>query len=145
MLFIVSSLDKQDLILGYPWLKNHNPEVNQNKRKVKITCCLPKYDSCRDIQKAEFKARRVEEYMIGIYQSGPFSWISKENKKLNMTIEYKRLDKELGNRVFLIHIILEKSPANIQVITTTSQRLSKVFQKSTIAVDKKPLLLSSYT
>ena len=58
--------------------------------------------------------------MIGIYQSGPFSWISEENKKLNMTIEYKRLDKELGNSVFLIHIILEKSPANIQVITTTS-------------------------
>ena len=53
-------------------------------------------------------------------QSRPFSWISKENKKPNMTIEYKRLDKELGNRVFLIHIILEKSPTDIQVITNTS-------------------------
>ena len=28
MLFMVSSLGKQDLILGYPWLKNHNLEVN---------------------------------------------------------------------------------------------------------------------
>ena len=28
MLLVVSNLGKQDLILGYFWLKNHNPKVN---------------------------------------------------------------------------------------------------------------------
>ena len=49
MLLIVSSLDKQDLILEYPWLKNHDLEVNQEKEKVEITCCFPRYNSYRDL------------------------------------------------------------------------------------------------
>ena len=28
ILLVISSLSKQDLILRYLWLKNHNPEVN---------------------------------------------------------------------------------------------------------------------
>ena len=44
-----------------------------------------------------------------------------------MTIEYERLGEELGKRVFLMHIFLKKSSANIQAVATTSQRLSKVF------------------
>ena len=43
-----------------------------------------------------------------------------------------------------MYILLKKSSADIQAAATTSQRLSKVFWKST-AVDKKLLLLFSYT
>jgi len=61
-----------------------------------------------------------------------------------MTIEWVKLGRELKDRVFLTCILLEKSSADIWAIATTFQKLSKVFQKSTIA-DKKPLPLSSYT
>ena len=61
-----------------------------------------------------------------------------------MTIEYKRLGREPEDKVFLTYILLKKFSADIWAVATTSQRLSKAFQKST-AVNKKPLLLPSYT
>jgi len=51
-----------------------------------------------------------------ICQSRLFSWILEENKKLDITIKYERLDKELGelgDSTFLTCILPEKSSANI--------------------------------
>ena len=39
MLLAVSGLGKQSLILGYNWLKDHNPKVDWEKRGVEMTCC----------------------------------------------------------------------------------------------------------
>jgi len=39
MLLVVSGLGKQSLILGYDWLKDHNPRIDWEKGKVKMTCC----------------------------------------------------------------------------------------------------------
>lgn len=86
----------------------------------------------------------MEEQTIAACQSEPFSWILKEDEEPDITIEYARLGRELEDKVFLICILLERSSSDIQATATTSQRLSKAFQKST-AVDKKLLLLSSYT
>ena len=57
MLLAVSSLNKQDLILGFSWLKDYNPEEN-----IEITCCPPRYNSYQDFQ----KIKRVEEKTIAI-------------------------------------------------------------------------------
>jgi len=40
-LFTVSSLRRQSMILGYTWLKNHNPEVNWQTGEVQINQCPP--------------------------------------------------------------------------------------------------------
>jgi len=37
MLLAVSGLGKQNLILGYDWLKDHNPKIDWEKGKVKMT------------------------------------------------------------------------------------------------------------
>jgi len=37
MLLAVFRLGKQSLILGYDWLKDHNPKIDWEKRKVEIT------------------------------------------------------------------------------------------------------------
>ena len=34
MLLAVSSLEKQSMILGYTWLKDHNPEVDWQTREI---------------------------------------------------------------------------------------------------------------
>lgn len=68
ILLVVSSLGKQDLILGYFQLKYHNPEVNWEKEEVEITYYPSRYDSYRDLQ----KVRRVEEHIIATCQSKPF-------------------------------------------------------------------------
>jgi len=39
MLLAVSGLGKQSLILGYDWLKDHNPKIDWEKREVKMTYC----------------------------------------------------------------------------------------------------------
>jgi len=39
MLLAVSGLGKQSLILGYDWLKDHNPRIDWEKGKVEITRC----------------------------------------------------------------------------------------------------------
>jgi len=39
MLLAVSGLGKQSLILGYNWLKDHNPKIDWEKGKVKMTRC----------------------------------------------------------------------------------------------------------
>jgi len=39
MLLAVSGLGKQSLILGYDWLKDHNPKINWEKEEVEITHC----------------------------------------------------------------------------------------------------------
>jgi len=39
MLLAVSGLGKQSLILGYDWLKDHNPKVDWEKREVEMTRC----------------------------------------------------------------------------------------------------------
>ena len=39
ILLAVSGLRKQNLILGYDWLKDHNPKIDWEKEEVKITHC----------------------------------------------------------------------------------------------------------
>jgi len=40
MLLAISGLGKQSLILGYDWLKDHNPKIDWKKEKVEMTHCL---------------------------------------------------------------------------------------------------------
>jgi len=39
MLLVVSRLGKQSLILGYDWLKDHNPRIDWEKGEVEMTRC----------------------------------------------------------------------------------------------------------
>ena len=39
MLLAVSGLGKQSLILGYNWLKDHNPKIDWEKGEVEMTRC----------------------------------------------------------------------------------------------------------
>jgi len=39
MLLAISGLGKQNLILGYDWLKDHNPKIDWEKGEVEMTHC----------------------------------------------------------------------------------------------------------
>jgi len=45
----VSSLGKQNMILGYTWLKDHNPEVNWQTGEVQMNRCPPCCEGCHVI------------------------------------------------------------------------------------------------
>ena len=48
-LLAVSNLGKQSMILGYTWLKDHNPEVNWQTGKVQMNRCSPQCEGYRAI------------------------------------------------------------------------------------------------
>jgi len=51
MLLAVSGLGKQSLILGYDWLKDHNPKIDWEKEEVEMTHCPLCCEGGRALQK----------------------------------------------------------------------------------------------
>jgi len=49
MLLAVSNLGKQNMILSYTWLKDHNPEVDWQTGEVQMNRCPPRCEGCRVI------------------------------------------------------------------------------------------------
>jgi hypothetical protein len=51
--FAVTSLENQDLNLGYTWLHEHNPEVDWQTNTAKMSHCPAKCRTCTEEVKAE--------------------------------------------------------------------------------------------
>jgi len=60
MLLAISRLGKQSLILGYNWLKDHNPKIDWEKRKVEMTRCLLQCEGGHALWKEQTCQKRVE-------------------------------------------------------------------------------------
>jgi len=60
MLLAVSGLGKQNLILGYDWLKDHNPKINWEKGEVEMTHCPLRCEGGRALQKEQTCQKRIE-------------------------------------------------------------------------------------
>src|ERR1700733_1281847 len=76
--FAVTKLGNQDMILGYTWLEEHNPEINWRTKEVEMTRCPSQCDSCRSKKKEEKKALRKEEERIHTCRSGGFPVLIEE-------------------------------------------------------------------
>ena len=53
MLLAIFGLGKESLILGYNWLKDHNPKIDWEKGEVKMTCCSLRYEGGHVLQKEQ--------------------------------------------------------------------------------------------
>jgi len=60
MLLAISGLGKQSLILGYDWLKDHNPKIDWKKREVEMIHCLLWCEGGRTLWKEQICQKRVE-------------------------------------------------------------------------------------
>jgi len=60
ILLAVSGLGKQSLILGYDWLKDHNPKIDWEKGEVEMTHCLLQYKGGRALRKEQTHQKRTE-------------------------------------------------------------------------------------
>lgn len=58
--FAVTSLGKESMILGYTWLKEHNPDIDWSTGSVKMSRCPTRCDTC----KLEAKEERSEHLRI---------------------------------------------------------------------------------
>jgi len=60
MLLAISGLGKQSLILGYDWLKDHNPKIDWEKGEVEMTCCPLHCEGERALRKEQTCQKRIE-------------------------------------------------------------------------------------
>jgi len=60
MLLAVSGLGKQSLILGYDWLKDHNPRINWEKGEVEMTRCPLRCEGGCALRKEQTHQKRIE-------------------------------------------------------------------------------------
>jgi len=60
MLLAVSGLGKQSLILGYNWLKDHNPKIDWEKGEVEMTHCPLRCEGGRALWKEQTCQKRIE-------------------------------------------------------------------------------------
>jgi len=60
MLLAVSGLGKQNLILGYDWLKDHNPKIDWEKGEVEMTCCPLRCERGRTLRKEQTRRKRID-------------------------------------------------------------------------------------
>ena len=60
MLLAIFGLGKQNLILGYNWLKDHNPKIDWEKGEVEMTRCPLRCEGGRALQKKQTHQKRTE-------------------------------------------------------------------------------------
>jgi hypothetical protein len=74
----VTRLGKQSIILGYNWLRNHNPEINWQTKDVKMSQCPQQCSTCQVEDKREAKIRRSTTLQINACQAGAFPMMVEE-------------------------------------------------------------------
>ena len=60
MLLAISGLGKQSLILGYDWLKDHNPKIDWEKEEVKMTRCPLCCEGEHALRKEQTHQKKIE-------------------------------------------------------------------------------------
>src|SRR3979490_863971 len=62
--FAVTNLCKQDIILGFTWLEEHNPEIDWQTRQVKMSQCPTKCHAVRpEVREEQKEARKAEHHI----------------------------------------------------------------------------------
>ena len=70
--FAVTKLGKQSMILGFTWLKEHNPKVDWQTKEVHMSRCPAKCATCRSDAKRERHAEKVAAAQISQCRMGDF-------------------------------------------------------------------------
>jgi len=130
MLLAVSRLRKQSLILGYDWLKDHNPKIDWEKREVEITRCLLRCEGRHALQKEQTRQKRMELRALQSCHDGPAPLLQEESESEEEPLQTHHPSWELGDQLFLTHLLPEPDQVELQAMATTSQRLVEGARRS---------------
>jgi len=110
MLLAVSRLGKQSLILGYNWLKDHNPKIDWEKGEVGMTCCSLWCEGGHALRKEQTHQKRTELRALQSCRDRPTPLLQEELEMEEIeetTPQPYAPDWEPGNQLFLTHLLLE--------------------------------------
>jgi len=96
-LLAVSSLGRQSMILGYTWLKDHNPEVNWQTREVQMNQCPPRCEGCRVIRKEQASQKRIETRALNVCWSGLCPEYVEDSEEDEAPVQTREAEYEPGD------------------------------------------------
>jgi len=96
MLLAVSGLGKQSLILGYNWLKDHNPKIDWEK-KVEMTHCPLLCEGGHALRKEQTHQKRTELWALRSCRDRPIPLFQEELELEEVPLQTYHPDWELGD------------------------------------------------
>jgi len=130
MLLAISRLGKQSLILGYDWLKDHNPKIDWEKGEVEMTRCPLRYEGGRALRKEQTRQKRIELRALRSCCDGPTPLLQEESESEEESPQMHHPSWELGDRLFLTRLLPEPDQVDLRATATTSQRLAEGARRS---------------
>ena len=145
--FYVTQLGGDALVVGHPWLVQHNPEINWATGEVKMTRC-PSECRIRHIQaqrkrRQRHQRKRKDRVAEPIHESnniseGPEEGEVEADKKLSDDPDVFAI----GDRLYAC--TLQSDPAFICASSTVSQRLAEASEKHRMQKSWKEAVPSAY-
>jgi len=130
MLLAVSGLGKQNLILGYDWLKNHNPKIDWEKGEVEMTRCPLRCEGERALRKEQTRQKRTELRALRSCRNRPTPLLQEELELEEIPPQTYGPNWEPGDQLFLMCLLLELTPTNLRAMAMTSQYLVEGARRS---------------
>jgi len=124
-LLAVSNLRKQSMILGYTWLKDHNPEVNWQTGEVQMNRCPPRCEGCCAIRKEQASWRKTEARAVNVCRSGPSPEYAEDSEEDKNPLQTGEVEYEQGDRLFVTRLLPEPLAVDLCATSTISQKLVK--------------------
>jgi len=130
MLLAVSGLGKQSLILGYDWLKDHNPRVDWEKGEVEMTRCPLQCEGGHTLRKEQTRQKRIELRALRSCRDRPTPLLQEESESEEESPQTHHPSWEFEDQLFLTRLLLEPDQVDLQATTTMSQRLAEGARRS---------------
>ena len=141
LLLAVTRLGKQSMILGFGWLKKHNPEIDFRAGTVKMTRCLPRCCiGCKDEWKTERDAKKREAQQVNACRAGPLPAFVEDDddefddpevplEEAGTPLDEDDEPLEEGDRIWATGLFPEAE--QIRATASFSQKLAEGFRKNT--------------
>jgi len=97
MLLAISGLGKQSLILGYDWLKDHNPKIDWEKGEVEMTHCPLQCEKGRALRKEQTRQKRIELRALRSCRDRPTPLLQEESESEEESPQTHHPSWELGD------------------------------------------------
>jgi hypothetical protein len=111
----VTRLGKQSLILGYNWLRNHNPEINWQTKDVKMSHCPVQCSTCRVEDKHDAKMRKSTTSQINACRSGVFPMMVEEDEDESPHVNTDETNEEAQDTCLALDNDLDSDVDNITI------------------------------